>query len=96
MTNAHANISTLKEKVVDIMLAVDLIRLAIEDRYDAAYVLSADGDFTPAVDAVRAKGKMVYAASPDLGYALQRSVNTYIHLKREWFLDCYHQSARAS
>jgi uncharacterized LabA/DUF88 family protein len=87
--NAHTNVRILKEKAVDIMLAVDLIRLAMEDRYDAAYVLSADGDFTPAVDAVRAGGKMVYAASPDIGYALKRSVNTYIHLKKPWFRDCY-------
>ena len=86
---AHTNVRTLKEKAVDIMLAVDLIRLATEDQYDAAYVLSADGDFTPAVDAVRASGKTVYAASPDVGYALSKSANTYIHLEKNWFRDCY-------
>lgn len=83
--DAHTNVRTLKEKAVDIMLAVDLIRLAAQDQYDAAYVLSADGDFTPAVEAVRASGKTVYAASPDLGYALARTANTYIHLKRRGF-----------
>jgi uncharacterized LabA/DUF88 family protein len=87
--DAHTNVRTLKEKAVDIMLAVDLIRLAAEDRYDAAYVLSADGDFTPAVDAVRASGKSVYAASPDMGYALGRSVDSYIRLQKTWFRDCY-------
>lgn len=86
---AHRNVRTLKEKAVDIMLAVDLIRLAAEDRYDAAYVLSADGDFTPAVQAVREDGKSVYAASPDMGFALARTVNSYIHLKKAWFRECY-------
>jgi uncharacterized LabA/DUF88 family protein len=89
LADAHSNLSVLKEKAVDIMLAVDLMRLAGDGRYDAAYLLSADGDFTPAVDAVRAFGKVVYAASPDVGYALRRSVNTYIHLRKPWFQDCY-------
>lgn len=87
--DAHSNVRTLKEKAVDIMLAVALIRLATDDRYDAAYVLSADGDFTPAVEAVRAGGKTVYGVSPDRSYALANSVNTYIHLQKEWFRDCY-------
>jgi uncharacterized LabA/DUF88 family protein len=87
--DAHTNVWTLKEKAVDIMLAVDLIRLAGDDRYDAAYVLSADGDFTPAVEAVRASGRTVYGVSPDRSYALAKSVNTYIHLRKVWFRDCY-------
>jgi uncharacterized LabA/DUF88 family protein len=96
LADAYSNLSILKEKAVDIMLAVDLVRLAIEDRFDTAYLLSADGDFTPAVDAVRASGRTVYAASPDLGYALRRSVNTYIHLKKAWFQDCYRTQPRRS
>ena len=89
LARAHQKVVTLKEKAVDIMLAVDLVRMAAENGFDAAYVLSADGDFTPAVEAVRAAGKTVYAASPDLGYALRNAVDTYIHLRKEWFRDCY-------
>ena len=85
----HSNITVLREKAVDIMLAVDLLRLAGEGRYDAAYLLSADGDFTPAVEAVASAGIPVYAASPDMGYALRRAVRSYIHLKKAWFSDCY-------
>lgn len=87
--DAHTYVRTLKEKAVDIMLAADLIRLAAEDRFDAAYVLSADGDFTPAVEAARESGKTVYAASPDMSFALARTVNSYIHLKKAWFRGCY-------
>jgi uncharacterized LabA/DUF88 family protein len=89
LANKHATVMTLKEKAVDIMLAVDLIRLGGDGQYDAAYILSADGDFTPAVEAVRATGRTVYAASPDMGYALRSVVKTYIRLERPWFLDCY-------
>jgi uncharacterized LabA/DUF88 family protein len=88
LATQHTNITVLREKAVDIMLAVDL-RLANESRYDAAYLLSADGDFTPAVEAVSASGTSVYAASPDMSFALQRVVKTYIHLKKQWFADCY-------
>lgn len=89
MAARHGQVLTLREKAVDVMLAVDLIRLALEDRYDAAYILSADGDFTPAAETAIAAGKIVYAASPDSGYALSRVVKTFIPLKKAWFQDCY-------
>ena len=34
----------LREKGVDVLLAIDLVRMAAEDRYDVAIVLSGDGD----------------------------------------------------
>jgi len=77
-----------KEKAVDVKLAVDMVEQA--DRYDAAYLLSADGDFTPAVEAVRAKGKKVFAVAPKPGFstALQQRANSFIQLDRDWFADC--------
>jgi uncharacterized LabA/DUF88 family protein len=87
LVTKHEQVVVLREKAVDIMLAVDLIRL--RGSYDAAYLLSADGDFTPAVQAVADDGADVYAASPDLSYSLQQVVRTYIHLKKSWFSDCY-------
>jgi uncharacterized LabA/DUF88 family protein len=89
MVRRHSDVVTLKEKAVDIMLAVDLIRLAYEDRYDAAYILSADGDFSPAAEAAQDFGRTVYAASMDVGYALRKAVKTYIHLRDDWLKDCY-------
>jgi uncharacterized LabA/DUF88 family protein len=77
------------EKAVDVMLAVDMVVMAERDQYDAAYLLSADGDFTPAVAAVRAHGKKVYGVSPAHGAQLAAAVDTFINLKREWFNDCY-------
>jgi uncharacterized LabA/DUF88 family protein len=85
----HARTIVWTEKAVDVMLAVDMVVMADRDDYDAAYVLSADGDYTGAVDYVRSLGKKVFAASPAHGAKLAASVNSFIPLKREWFDDCY-------
>jgi hypothetical protein len=89
---AEQNLCTMSyvEKAVDVNLAVDLVVMAERNEFDSAFILSADGDVTPAVDAVRAQGKLVYAASPARGAKLAAVVNTYIPLRAEWFVDCYH------
>jgi uncharacterized LabA/DUF88 family protein len=48
-----------EEKGVDVSLAVDMLTGAFEDRYDTAILVSSDGDFKPAVEAVRRYGKRV-------------------------------------
>ena len=87
--NRHRKAKALVEKAVDVMLAVDMVVMAERGEYDAAYLLSADGDFTPAVRAVRDRGLKAYAASPAAGAQLAGVVNSFIRLKREWFADCY-------
>ena len=71
------------------MLAVDLVVMAERDEFDVAYLLSADGDFTPAVKHVRAHGKQVYAVSTTSGAKLAAVVNSFIRLPADWFNDCY-------
>lgn len=73
------------EKQVDTRMSVDLVRMAYLDEYDAAYLLSADSDFIPAVEAVRELGKTVFAASPAKAKQLAAAVDTYIPLSRRWF-----------
>ena len=73
------------EKRVDVSIAVDMVTMACADQFDTAYLLSADGDFVPAVEAVKSKGKKVFAASPVVGRELEKAVDTFIPLKREWF-----------
>ena len=85
----HQNATALVEKAVDVMLAVDLVVMAERNEFDAAYLLSADGDFTPAVRAVREHGQKVYAVSPGPGAELGAVVNSFIRLKSDWFDDCY-------
>jgi len=43
----------------DIHLAVDMVKLAYNDVYDTAILVSSDGDFVPAIIAVKEKGKKI-------------------------------------
>jgi uncharacterized LabA/DUF88 family protein len=54
---------TAVEKGVDIMIATDMMRLAWEDRYDVAILVSGDGDFAYAVQTVKDTGKQVIVAA---------------------------------
>lgn len=62
--------------------------MAFRHEYETAYLLSADGDFTPAVTAVRGLGKKVFAVSLGPGAKLAGAVDSYIRLRREWFRSC--------
>lgn len=73
------------EKQTDVRIAVDLVSMAYRDSYDVAYLLSADGDFVPAVAEARRIGKRVFAASPMRGHRLAGAADAFIHLPREWF-----------
>ena len=84
----HRTASVFVEKAVDVHLAVDLVAMAQRNEYDAAYVLSADGDFTPAVEQVRALGKKVYAASAQSGAQLAAAVNAFIRVDAQWVDAC--------
>jgi len=94
IASRHYNATVFVEKAVDVFLAVDLVTMAINNVYDSAYLLSADGDYTPAVAEVRSLGKKVYAASPLTGAQLARAVNSFIHLRADWFDDCYQPPTR--
>lgn len=48
------------EKGVDVRIAVEMIRMARQDKYDIAYLLSSDTDLVPAVEEVLSIGKKVY------------------------------------
>ena len=43
----------------DIHIAVDMVKLAYNGAYDTAILISTDGDFVPAINAVKEKGKKV-------------------------------------
>ena len=52
------------EKGVDVLLAVEMIRFALEGKYDTAYLISSDNDLVPAVQEVQRIGKkVVYVGS---------------------------------
>lgn len=59
----------------DIHLAVDMVKLAFNDAYDVAILISSDGDFVPAIQAVKEKGKNL----ENVGFETKFSY----HLKKE-------------
>ena len=91
LARRHRTTEVIVEKAVDVFLAVDMVVMAERDEYDVAYLLSADGDVTPAVDAVRAKGKLVIAVSAAYGARLRSACNTFIHVQAGWLNDCFGQ-----
>ena len=71
------------------MLAVDLVVMAERNEFETAYILSADGDYTHAVSAVRAHDKKVFAVSASHGAQLAGAVNSFIRVDAAWLGDCY-------
>lgn len=79
------------EKGIDIMIATDMLKLAWSDYFDVAILVSGDGDFYYAVQAVKDMGKYVEVAafsanlSPELGkVADDREVLTPDYFSRLW------------
>lgn len=83
LAHRHRKTTVIVEKAVDVMLAVDLVVMAERDDYDAEYLLSADGDFTPAVTAAKKMGKRVFVATPAPGAQLAAVADAFIRLKRD-------------
>lgn len=50
---------TYHEKGVDVRLAVEMIRLAREDKYNQAFLVSSDTDLVAAVEEVKLLGKAI-------------------------------------
>ncbi len=89
LAQRHESLTVAVEKAVDVMIAVDMVRMAERDEYDTAYLLSADGDYTPAVEAVADIGKKVFAASVAPAGQLARAVYKFLPLKTACFNDCF-------
>jgi len=55
-----------KEKGVDVKLAVDMLRLSMDDAYDDAVLFAADADYVPVARAVMKTGRRVIQAFVDV------------------------------
>lgn len=91
MANTHRKVEYWVEKAVDTQLAVDVARMALDDKYDVAYILSKDGDMVPGVDIARktAKKRVFAAGTADHNYAIKNACEHYIVLSPEWLTGCY-------
>lgn len=80
---------TWVEKGVDVHLAVDMLSMAVKNLYDVAILISGDGDFASAIDAVKDLGKHVEVAYVSQTYQLKTSWDKFIHLSSEYLKDCF-------
>jgi len=76
---------TYHEKGVDVRLAVEMIRLARQDKYDIAYLLSSDTDLVPAVEEVLSFNKKVkyIGAADSQSFGLSKITGNYLILRPE-------------
>ena len=72
------------EKGVDVKIATDMVSLAYRDLYDAAILVSGDGDLAPAVQEIRRIGRIVENAIPRArrSWHLVRESSRYIPIDR--------------
>jgi len=69
----------------DIHLAVDMVKLAYQDAYDTAILVSSDGDFVPAINAVREIKKNVedVGFESKFSYHLKQVCDKFMKLGKE-------------
>ena len=83
--NCKKIISTFEEKRTDVNIAVKLLTLANEDKFDMAMIISGDSDFIPAIQEVQLKypDKKITIISPfgRKTEALKKSCNFHMKIK---------------
>lgn len=75
------------EKGVDINIAVDMFKLAHDDIYDTAILVSSDGDFVPVFEVIQELGKHVENAYFGKGYSyhLRKACDKFIEIDKSFF-----------
>lgn len=79
------------EKGVDVQMSVDMLHLAVTNTYDVAVIISGDGDFAPAVEAVKELGKHVELGRVR-GWPCERLIaacDTAVLIDEELLEDCW-------
>ena len=76
------------EKGVDVQIAVDLVRGAIKNEYDTAYLFSSDTDLLPAIKTARDEGKkVIYVAFENMiSRALQKNCSSYVVITQKMLM----------
>ena len=73
----------IREKGVDVQIAIDLVIDAAEDRYDTAIIVSSDTDLIPAIRYIKSKGKTVehvgFSNAPSFGMIKESDVRVLLH-----------------
>jgi len=85
----------LVEKGVDVNLAVDLVRFGAAGLYDVGILITGDGDYAPAVEAVKDMGLHVENAffPNEASIYLKQVCDRFISLDYEYLKDCLFASS---
>lgn len=80
----------LVEKGVDVRMAIDLVRFGANNLYDVAYVISGDGDYAPAVNAVKDMGHNVINCffTDEASTHLKHVCDKFIKLDYDFLKNC--------
>jgi len=75
------------EKGTDINIAVDMFKLAKDDVYDIAILVTSDADFVPAIEVIQELGKHVENAYFKKGrsFHLRKACDNFIELNKSFF-----------
>jgi len=85
-----------KEKGVDVMMAIDMLDLcAIKNECEMVVLISGDGDFVPALDIIKRKGKEAASAFIRHGYsnALRQSHRYWTIYDEDFIHNCLKENA---
>ena len=78
-----------KEKGIDVWIAIDMVREALNDNIDCAILVSGDADFVPAFRLIQETGKDVLSVSVPKGYSNElRQKFPYLILDKEKLNKC--------
>lgn len=68
----------------DIHIAVDMVKLAYNDAYDTAILVSTDGDFVPAIEAIKERGRRVenVGFKPKFSWHLKQKSDRFIQFDK--------------
>jgi len=79
------------EKGVDVWLATDMLNLAWKNVYDTAILVSGDGDFADAVEAVKELGKHIENAYTKKGLSqhLRQACDRLVVLDKDFLKECW-------
>ncbi len=84
-----------KEKGIDVWIAIDMVKEAIQKNVDCCVLVSGDADFVPAFNLIKEVGKDVLSVSVSRGYSNElRQKFPYFVLKKEELNNCLKEYGR--
>lgn len=80
---------TQKEKGIDVWIAIDMVKEAVNNNIDCAILISGDADFAPAFNLIKEIGKEVLSSFVPRGYSNElRQRFPYFILRKETLAKC--------